>query len=241
MTAIIQSGPFKGLRRNHYKTIVADPPWRYIVRSPKGMGRSPDRHYKTMTLDEIKALPVAEIAAKDCVLLLWVIDTHARMAFEVLDAWGFQYKTVGFYWAKTTRLGTDHVGMGHWTRANPEHAYEAHLRPDNEQEVERCFLNSKGSPKRVARDVRRLIVSPVREHSRKPDELHDRARRLSAGPYCELFAREARLGWTCWGDQVDKFTDPEIAELLGPRTGIFRADRETEELLGLNDPYDDVL
>src|SRR3954468_23528429 len=116
--------PFEGLQRSHYALIAADPPWRMKMRSEKGMGRSPDgkratdlsgyyrngqrcndpeRHYATMDLDAIKALPVGQLAAKHCVLLLWAIDPLLPEAIEVGRAWGFVYKTVGFYWAKSRR------------------------------------------------------------------------------------------------------------------------------------------
>lgn len=210
---IITEGPFVGLRRNGYKVLLVDPPWKYLVRSAKGLGRSPDRHYTTMTLDEIKALPVRDLAAKDCVLFMWVIDSHTELAMEVVKAWGFKFKTIGFYWAKTNADGSFFMNTGFWTRANPEHVFEAYL--GEEQEVERCFLHTVGAPKRVGKGVRRLIVAPRREHSRKPDEVHERIETLVDGPYCELFAREWKANWTAWGDEIDRFGgDPEIEALV---------------------------
>lgn len=218
MIELIKSGPFTGLGAKRYRAILADPPWRYVVRSEKGMGRSPDRHYETMTLDEIKALPVREVAAKDCVLFMWVIDSHVEMAHEVLKAWGFKYKTVGLYWAKTNKdEKTFFQGTGHWTRANPEHAYEAYF-GDTEQEVERCFLNTVGAPKRVGKNVPRLLVSRRREHSRKPDDTWARIEALVDGPYLELFGRQQHGEWSVWGKESSKFNDPllrdEMAEVI---------------------------
>ena len=120
MTELIASGPFAGLRKNAYGVIYADPAWTFTTRSDKGKDRSPEQHYDCMTLDDIKALPVRDLAAKNCVLLIWVIDTHLPMALEVIEAWGFKYKTKAFNWVKTNKDGSPFTGMGFWTRANPE-------------------------------------------------------------------------------------------------------------------------
>jgi N6-adenosine-specific RNA methylase IME4 len=203
MTEIFTSGPFAGLRKGHYRAILADPPWSFATRSDKGKDRSPEQHYECMTLDEIKALPVSQIAAKDCAMFLWVIDTHLPMAFEVLDAWGFSYKTKAFTWAKTNKGGGSRPagddaawfkGMGFWTRANPED----------------CLLATRGAPKRrdTGKAVRRLLVAERREHSRKPDEIYDRIEELVPGPYAELFSRTERAGWDCAGQQRGRFRAP---------------------------------
>jgi N6-adenosine-specific RNA methylase IME4 len=211
---LIQDGPFKGLKKNGYRAILMDVPWSFLTRSDKGKDRSPEKHYSTMTLDQIKALPIRDLVHKDgAVLYFWVIDTHVEMALDVIRGYGFTYKTVGLYWAKTNRDGSFFTGMGFWTRANPEHAYEAYF--GREQEVERCFLNTVGSPKRTGKAVKRLIVAPRREHSRKPDETHARIEALTDGPYLELFAREWRPNWSLWGDEIDRFGgDPEAKELV---------------------------
>jgi len=207
----MMGGPLNGLKRNHYGAILADPPWSFLTRSDKGKDRSPENHYDCMTLDEIKAMPVAEIAGKDCALFMWVIDTHLAMALDVIDAWGFKHKTRAFEWVKLNKKYDDYKpedqlahgdrayfkGMGFWTRANPES----------------CLLATTGAPKRQNKAVRRLIVAPVREHSRKPDETHERIEALVNGPYCELFARTPRKGWDQMGNEVDKFTDPEQVDL----------------------------
>lgn len=206
---LIKSGPFMGLHKAHYRTIYVDVPWKYVTWSGKGLSKSPDNHYQTMTLDEIKALPVRELCHPDgAIMHFWVIDSHAEIALEVIKAWGFKYKTVGFYWAKTGKSeGTFPIGTGFWTRANPEHAYECYL-GETEQECERSFLATWRGPKRIAKDVRRLVVSPRREHSRKPDKIADDIRKLTEGPYLELFGRQSRPGWTVWGNQTTLFDDP---------------------------------
>jgi len=172
-----------------YRVVYADPPWNFAAYSLKGKGMSAEAHYNTMPLADIKRVDLASITEDDCVLLMWVADPFIKQAMEVVEAWGFTYKTVGFYWIKTGSDGVKlPIGNGYWTRANPE----------------QCWLATKGHPKRLNADVRKLIVSPRREHSRKPDEVYDAIERLCPGPYLEVFARQRRGGeWTSWGDQVD--------------------------------------
>jgi N6-adenosine-specific RNA methylase IME4 len=151
----------------HYGVIYADPPWTFATYSRKGKGRSAEAHYDCMSLDEVKALPVAEWAADDAILLLWATDPLLDRALEVIRAWGFTYKTVGFYWVKQNASGKGFfTGMGFWTRANPEP----------------CLLATRGRPKRQVADVKRLVVSPRREHSRKPDEMYGHIERLAMVP-----------------------------------------------------------
>ena len=111
-------------------------------------------------------------------------------AFELIEAWGFQYKTVAFTWVKLNRAAKHEAdyftGLGYWTRANPE----------------QCLLATRGKPSRLAKDVKRLVVERRREHSRKPDAVRERIERRVRGPYLELFARETNPGWDCWGDQM---------------------------------------
>jgi N6-adenosine-specific RNA methylase IME4 len=162
-----------------------------------------ERHYATMTLDDIKALPVRHVAAQDSMLLLWAVDPMLPEALAVGAAWGFEFKTVGRYWVKerpeTSTRGsalsdTNHkrfpMGTGYWTRANPE----------------MCLLFTRGSPQRLSASVRKLLIAPRREHSRKPDEMYADIEKLVAGPYLELFARTTHPGWTAWGNDVSRFT-----------------------------------
>jgi N6-adenosine-specific RNA methylase IME4 len=178
-----------------YGVIYADCPWSFAVYSNKGKGRSADAHYKTMTLDDIKSYPVQEYAADHSVLLLWVTDPMLSYGMEVIKAWGFAYKTVAFYWCKTKNnaiapwQSSDFpIGTGYWSRANPE----------------QCLLATRGYPRRRFADVRKLIITPRREHSRKPDEIYERIERLCSGPYLELFARNRHPGWDAIGDEVEK-------------------------------------
>ena len=172
-----------------FAIIYADPPWSYRVWNRKGAGRTAESHYRTMSIDEICALPVADIAANNSALFIWATFPNLPDAFEVIKAWGFTYKTVAFTWVKTCRKSSGYfVSLGHWTRAN----------------AEVCLLATKGHPRRISINVRQLIVSPVRQHSQKPDEARERIVELLGDlPRIELFAREKTGGWAVWGDEVD--------------------------------------
>ncbi len=186
-------------RAGAYRVIYADPPWPFRTYSERGKGRSPEAWYDTLGIEEIKRLPVGRWAASDALLLLWTTDPLLPRAFEVIEAWGFSYRTVGFYWTKLRKRAgrlafseRDFVtGMGFWTRANPE----------------LCLLAARGRPRRRSSRVRKLIISPRREHSRKPDEAYARIEELSEGPYLELFARRRRPGWDAWGREAGLFDD----------------------------------
>lgn len=180
---------------NRYRVIYADPPWTFSTYSRKGKGRSAEAHYDCMSLDDVKALPVAQWAADDAILLMWATDPLLDKAMEVIRAWGFTYKTVGFYWAKQNPGGKGFfTGLGFWTRSNPE----------------QCLLATRGHPKRKATDVKKLVISPRREHSRKPDEIYGLIERLADGPYLEMFARTSRPNWDAWGLQDKLFDDGPV-------------------------------
>jgi N6-adenosine-specific RNA methylase IME4 len=198
---------FASLPHGHYGAILADPPWRFNVwsgetavkrRDSSGTNVCAAVHYQTMPIEEICALPVADLAADDCVLFLWVTWPTLLDALKLIEAWGFTYKTCGFDWMKAHAGqlemfrddATALMGMGYWTRANSEP----------------CLLATRGKPKRKSAGVRQGIIEPRREHSRKPDCQYERIEALVDGPYLELFARQQRPGWTVWGNQTDKFT-----------------------------------
>ena len=144
-----------------------------------------------MSLSEIKALPVASISDKDSILFLWITNPRLYSADEIISAWGFKYKTVGFTLVKQNKNG-DGVfkGMGRYTRSNPE----------------QCLIATRGKAlPRKSFSVDQLIIAPRREHSRKPDEIYDRIEALYDGPYLELFSRTKRKGWTAWGNETGKF------------------------------------
>lgn len=182
-----------------YRVILADPPWDFKSWPDKGKNRAPDamvrrkglaeRHYATMSkeaifgiMDDLQ-LPIA----KDAALFLWVVDCMLPQGLETMEAWGFKFKTVAFTWVKKNRVSPGNsIGLGYWTLGNPE----------------MCLLGTRGSPKRQSASVRQLIEAQRREHSRKPDETHERIEQLLDGPYMELFARQRRLGWDSWGNQL---------------------------------------
>jgi N6-adenosine-specific RNA methylase IME4 len=230
--------PFETLCAHHYGAILADAAWRFETWSERGRDRSPDRHYRTLPTEEIMALPVASLAAPDCVLFLWATWPMILHAFQVITAWGFTYKTCAFNWTKADasqiELFQDDIDdpfgeTGYWTRAN----------------TEPCLLATRGHPKRINADVRQAIIEPRREHSRKPDCVYERIERLIAGPYVELFARQRRAARHNWGNELDKFPSggataqklpcgrgpqrwrPTMAKLSAKTTRTIAADKRT--------------
>ncbi|UFW75171.1 MT-A70 family methyltransferase [Bradyrhizobium sp. WU425] len=175
------------LTGKRFGSIGADPQWKFLTRSAAGEGRSANIHYKTEEVDKIKDLPVNELLADDGAFYMWMVDWCPQDALDLLAHWGLKHVTTAFTWVKQNASGEGwHMGQGYWTRANPE----------------QCWLATKGNPKRLYADVRQLIVAPVMEHSRKPDEWLDRIERLTEGDYLELQARRPRKGWTSWGDEL---------------------------------------
>ena len=168
-----------------YNVIYADPPWRYKMW--KGHGKI-EKHYPTMVLEDIKALPVGELADKDCVLFMWATMPMLHEALQVIKAWGFEYKTTAFVWVKLNRQSSGIFwGMGFWTRSN----------------VEICMLATKGRPHRRAKNIHQVIISHVEEHSKKPAEARRRIEALMGDvPRIELFARRPAKGWDVWGNEV---------------------------------------
>lgn len=182
-----------------YSIIYADPPWQYRTWSNKGQGRSAESHYPTMAKKDIQALPIKEISADDCVLFLWVTAPCLKEGMELIDAWGFTYKTVAFTWVKKNKKAdTLFWGMGHYTRAN----------------AELCLLATKGKPlPRLSRSVHSVIISKIESHSKKPAETRERIEQLFGDlPRIELFAREKQEGWDAWGNEVDSDINLESEE-----------------------------
>ena len=183
-----------------YNIIYADPPWTYKVWTAKGGHKSASAHYQTMSLEDIKKLPVESIAADDSILFMWATYPNLLEAFEVIKSWGFTYKTVGFTWMKMYSNGKPVCGLGYWKRAN----------------AEICLLATKGKPKRVNKGVYQAILAPQRKHSQKPDEIRDRIVTLMGDlPRVELFAREETKGWDVWGNEVNNII-PFNTENLKP-------------------------
>lgn len=193
--------PFGMMRQGVHGVIYADPAWQYRGYVSEGVPQtSKDQHYQTMHVEDMAKLPVWRLAAPDCALFMWGISSHLEQALWLGRKWGFTYSSKAFTWAKLNKNAIADerrcddpsayfIGMGHGTRRNTED----------------CWLFTRGNPKRMDKGVRELIVSPIREHSRKPDETYDRIERLFQGPYCELFARNQRSGWSSWGNETSKF------------------------------------
>lgn len=192
-----------------FRCIVADPPWHFRARTALQMSnwtsrRDAEKHYSVMGVDDIAALPVREVAAKDAHLFLWItgplIVEGKHLA--IMKAWGFKPSSVAFTWVKLKRSydvrqlrvvrtaeADLHVGLGLTTRKNAEF----------------CLLGRRGNAKRNAKNIREIIMAPVREHSRKPEESYERIRAYCDGPYLELFSRTARPGWTAWGNDTGRW------------------------------------
>ena len=173
----------------NYQVIYADPPWDYQQCRLSGSAK---KHYPTMRIEELCALPVADIADRDCALFLWATFPQLPEALRLIKAWGFVYKTVAFVWLKQNRKAlTWFYGLGFWTRSN----------------AEICLLATKGHPKRQSAGIHQLVISPVEQHSKKPDEVREKIVALMGDvPRIELFARQQTPGWDVWGNEVENST-----------------------------------
>ena len=180
-----------------YRVILADPPWyyealngdHYVGATQEGHGKRRVRHFEGMRLEQLQALPVRALAAKDAALFMWATMPHLPEALQLFEAWGFTYRTCAFTWTKINRDGSPFAGQGFYTRQN----------------TELCLLGIRGRLQRKAYNVRQVILARRREHSRKPDEQYGRIMALYDGPYLELFARQRWPGWDVWGNQAGKF------------------------------------
>jgi len=176
-----------------YEIIYADPPWHYNKRSKntKFGGGITDK-YPTMSIEEICAIPVQDWVEDDSVLFMWTTMPYLEKSFEVIKAWGFEYKTMGFTWVKMNKVnGKFFKGPGNWTMSN----------------AEVCLFARRGKVlPRANKDVAQIIMEPRREHSRKPDRVRDDIVRLMGDrPRLEMFARTSTTGWDVWGNDTDKF------------------------------------
>lgn len=180
--------PFGDLQPHSFHFIMADPAWTYRMYSEAGEAKSPQAQYRTMTIDEIKRMPVLDLAAEDSLLWLWTVNPMIPQALQVMAAWGFEFKTAGT-WLKTTKHGKINFGTGYI------------LRGSNEP----FLIGTRGSP-RTAKNVRSGFTGLIREHSRKPEEAYAAAERLMPNANrLDLFSRTTRNGWTAWGDEAGKF------------------------------------
>ena len=167
-----------------YKIIYADPAWTYDDKALTG-NRGAGCKYDLMTLEDICNLPVSQISDDDCILFIWGTWTHIKEVQQVIESWGFEYKTVGFVWVKKFATGKNFIGMGNWTRSNTEY----------------CLIATKGNPKRINAGISQIIESIPDSHSSKPDMVRKRIIELVGDlPRIELFARTKVHGWDVWGN-----------------------------------------
>lgn len=170
-----------------YNIIYADPPWKYRDKATSGR-RGAIYKYPTMSINEICNMPIRSISADNCALFIWTTAPMIDKCFDVIRNWGFCYKTIAFVWIKENKKSKSLFwGMGNWTRAN----------------AEICLLATKGKPQRISASVHSVIVSPIEQHSKKPDETRKRiVDLLGDQSKIELFARCQSDGWDCWGNEV---------------------------------------
>lgn len=164
-----------------YQVIVSDPPWKYDARGEDTTHRGKNL-YPEMTVPEICALPVGSLAQDDCVMFLWTTNAFMRGAYDCLDAWGFQEKTI-LTWDKVN------LGLGDWLRNVTEH----------------CILAVRGRPIVSLTNQTTLISEKRREHSRKPEAFYALVEALCPGSKLEMFSRTPRDGWAAWGAETGKF------------------------------------
>ena len=174
-----------------YNIIYADPPWSYRDKRDKHprLCGGALKHYQTMSLEEIKSLPIQNISDDNCMLFLWVTFPNLQEGLDVVKAWVFKYKTLGFSWIKTNKKnGKPFFGIGYYTKSN----------------CEVCLIGVKGKPIKQSNFVSSVVISPKGEHSKKPDIVRDKIVELCGDiPRIELFSRQETEGWTSWGDQLE--------------------------------------
>lgn len=172
-----------------YQIIYADPPWAYLWGKGKNGGNfAPEKHYQTMSTDEICRLDIKAIADKNCVLLLWATMPTLPDAVRVIKEWGFKYKTCAFTWVKIRKDGKPLSGMGSYTKAN----------------AELCLLAMRGHIKSIDKTIPQIVMQQRLGHSVKPPQIRDMIIKLFGDlPRIELFARQRVDGWDCFGNEVE--------------------------------------
>lgn len=169
-----------------YQVIYADPPWKYDDKSLNRGGA--ERHYKTTSNDKLEMINVGSICDDDCILFMWATFPKMQEALDLINAWGFTYKTNAFTWIKKNKKADSLFwGMGRWTRSN----------------AEVCLLAVKGKPKRINMGVHSVVEHPIMKHSKKPDVVRDKIVELIGDlPRLEMFARESAHGWDVFGNEA---------------------------------------
>ena len=178
-----------------YSIIYADPPWSFGNRQFQSGGRKPldlvEAQYKTMPIEDIKALPIKNIKNKNSVLFIWTTDAHLENAIQVINAWGFKYKTIGFVWLKKYKSGSICYNNSPYTMKS----------------TEICLLATSGHVMKMRKSYNvKAFVEDVREkHSKKPDEVRRRIVEMFGDelPKIELFARSRADGWDAFGNEIE--------------------------------------
>jgi N6-adenosine-specific RNA methylase IME4 len=199
---------FDPLPAHSYDLLVIDPPWPFATWSAAGQAKSASKHYRVMTLADIMALPVRRLLKPNAVALLWTTGAMLDQAVAVMQAWGITYKTE-LVWRKVTRNGKVRMGCGFWARSMHES----------------ILLGTVGKPSKFT--LPSYFDGIRREHSRKPEEFYQMINQRAPGlRRADVFAREKREGWDCWGDEVGKFSSarssPESNSI--PMSGTERAE-----------------
>ena len=172
-----------------FDIIYIDPPWCYSSRNGKDQSMSACIHYKQLTFDDIKALDIKSISSDNSVLFLWITSPWIMVAEQLLNAWGFKFKTIAFTWVKynpdTKKLN---VNPGYWTLSSCEHV----------------IVGSRGKLRASNRKIRQLVMANREKHSKKPDVIRDNiVSMIGDKPRIEIFARNTYPGWTCIGNEID--------------------------------------
>lgn len=180
------------LPKKKYSIIYADPPWFYPARNNTNtaFGKGASSHYSMMKTPDICALPIKNITADNCALLMWTTMPHLEDSLEVLNAWSFTYRTTAFVWVKTTKDGKYRSNPGYYTCSN----------------AEICLLGVKGKMPPQNRTIKQIVSEPITIHSKKPERIRDDIVKLFGDlPRIELFARQKTDGWDCWGNETEKY------------------------------------
>jgi N6-adenosine-specific RNA methylase IME4 len=186
-----------------YRVVYADPPWAFETWSHRGVGKGASQHYATQGFDWLKSLPVGDLASPDAALFLWVVQPLFPQALDLIRAWGFEYKTVGYIWVKCK---TPPGEMLFWDEAFAQGLARKGLGYHTRSGSEQCWLATRGKGyARLSKGEPQVVHAPLRAHSQKPDEIADSICRLAEGPRAELFARTQRPGFDAWGNETTKF------------------------------------
>jgi len=187
------TSPLNNFPNKKYNIIYADPPWSFNSSIYQDGGRTFNKkieeHYQTMSVDDIKNLPVKNITDKDCILFLWSTDSHLPEALEVIKSWNFKFKTIGFTWVKQYKSGSYCYNFGAYTLKS----------------TEICLIALKGKLKNIKKsnNIKGLVFAERTKHSKKPDIVRNKIVELCGNlPRIELFARQKTDGWDAWGNEV---------------------------------------